>query len=632
VKKNEYEQVTIIEEINDTFADEEGKANACPPCNKGMETDNKADTTKREEPIPISEAAKQDDTPEKSGTYDNQPSSLQENIQPHKSKQTDKPEPNKKSSLPVEPDKLFLTKAEDAGIMIDCNGICVDRNGETEYVSNIRRIEYLHTVLCNGDPNNRVRVVKINDTVAELYPEHLTSLNKFKKLLLGQGNTSFNGETKLYQKLVNLILALDNGKTVEMLDGFGKVHPEIYHLGNKIIIDGETKPYQEILWSGNNGVKLEKSGKLRIESDAHKIEDIWDRLNETYPEYSYVITGFAVATLFFDTIIKDYGSFPILYIAGKSGSGKTKMAEIISNMLGCDTDMFTVNCDSLSTRTGVDEKNQSLNNLPLILNELDHKWYPLLKSRFDGEGAIKSCPTKQYRTLQRQVKGSTIVTSVNRPLDSQVISRSVFIDTSKMKRNLDKFPDLYHNRRKLSQFIVSSLGIKSHYVISEIKRLYDIFKGESIEPRIISNYAIIAGALSAFAAEYKIADCNGAKLTDFFKKEMIEAEKGLDPVYHLVGEIRSLIDEQPEQDFLLCDDEFVYIHIEGLWQYLPPGVKDQYYRKQEAKDVKTMLANSEYVARYGGKFSGPEGKPVISLSKKINNATKRCIVLIRDKL
>jgi hypothetical protein len=45
-----------------------------------------------------------------------------------------------------------------------------------------------------------------------------------------------------------------------------------------------------------------------------------------------------------------------------------------------------------------------------------------------------------------------------------------------------------------------------------------------------------------------------------------------------------------------------------------------------------MFANSEYVARHGKMFEGPEGKPVMSHVKKINNTTKRCIVLLREKL
>ncbi len=77
--------------------------------------------------------------------------------------------------------------------------------------------------------------------------------------------------------------------------------------------------------------------------------------------------------------------------------------------------------------------------------------------------------------------------------------------------------------------------------------------------------------------------------------------------------------------------EGLYNRPPGCYRVRSPLLRSSDYRKLEAKDVKLMLANSEYIVRYGETFSGPKDKPVISYSKKINNASKRCIVLLREK-
>jgi Cdc6-like AAA superfamily ATPase len=545
------------------------------------------------------------------------------------------PKPRKKGDsncqLLLFNDNLLDEVVSHFGCSIDNYGIFYSNQNEKFYVSNIRRIQFLYTHVDDSDNDaTKYRVVLINDIEFKLSVKHLSSKSKFAEYLMSRCNLYFNGDKEIFDRIVREILTKKNNNIVSSIRGCGKVAEGLYNLGNMVIIKGKIEPCQHLIWDGNVGYQLEKQNGIKI-TMGWSLLDIWSKLFTIYGKSAIVVLGYAITTLFFDVIQKQFGRFPILYLTGAPGKGKTALAELIAMLFGARYEFLSINCESLSTPIGSEEHLQQKYNLPHIFNEMQEKWHSLLKSRYDIELTMKASPSKQKRTEFRQVTGSTVAISVSRPLDKQIVSRCLFVDFDKIESHPIEFSQLYNQKEFLSSFIIHIIeNIEASKVIAKIEDFKNRFFNKGFEPRIVESYSIIAGGMAALLAHFGEIPLQEDELIDFIEEEIQKAQAGLEPIYFIISELKKLLSQNSNAEFLVCDEDFIYLNVHDFWDSLPKFFKDQYYPNHNNKAMKQMLCESKYLAQKGIDYHGrhtPENHP-----KKIAGKTQRCIVLKRNAL
>ncbi|MCF7911686.1 MAG: hypothetical protein K9M99_04095, partial [Candidatus Cloacimonetes bacterium] len=341
----------------------------------------------------------------------------------------------------------------ESGLEVNENGIYQAHKTGIINISNFSNIEYLFNKV---QDNQKFRFIKINDTIFKITPEHLVNRNDLRKLLL-ISNYDLSCSNRIFHKLVNVIIKMDNGKIINDTTGYGRVADHIYNFGNKILVNNELRDFMPAVWLGKKGYYLNETDMLHISPSPCKPSQVWDTFYKLYGMQAVLIIGFAVASLFFQEYMKKEKKFPLLYIKAGSGRGKTGLTELIENLYGIKHPFSNVNCSSNSTKIGIENKSILLNNLPLILNELTEKEFEFIKSRYDGQGSVKYSDFKPGNISERSVNGPTIITTVVNPRDKQVISRCVFIDLNEIDMNKTAFDHARYLSKKFSSFACTVL-------------------------------------------------------------------------------------------------------------------------------------------------------------------------------
>ncbi|HPM01561.1 MAG TPA: hypothetical protein PK816_05320 [Candidatus Cloacimonadota bacterium] len=531
----------------------------------------------------------------------------------------------------------FRKSMRKVNLLVEHTGICyLDKNGEKVQISNINTVVFKHTLVTSE--NGRCRVIDINSNEIVLSPKHMTSKSAFVCLIMSKGNLFFNGQKEHFDSFMKAILLMDNGKVVRHISGIGKIHPNIFYLGNEVLVNKRFQPYQETIWSDNQGFIVNYNKKVSIPESPFDLNTVCNRIDQVYGNIGIILLGFSYASIFFDRIMDEFGSFPVLYLSGKSGGGKTKISEIIAAMFGADYNMLAINCDSSSTKVGTEIMTQELHNMPLILNEINQEWFPFLKSRFDGEGSVRASKSNNEVLKTREVKSSTIAVSVEVPCDPQVFSRCLFIDVNTMEKKKVEYERLYKERKLLAGFIQEILlNATPDALFKAIKDVKKNLEGKGYEDRLTDNYSIIGGAMLCIADLLTDQPVySKERICSFIEEEIKKAVNALNPLMNFFEEINSYVENDHKTDYIEWDDQYVYLKLKEYWNSLNSGKKKNFYRYYDLSAFKKSLISSDYIAKYGETLKPPKDKRygdyAHSHPKKINKITARCIVLERNNL
>jgi len=518
----------------------------------------------------------------------------------------------------------------------DRNGIFKLIEDEKYYITNFSQLQFLYTI---RDEENQsvIRRIQIGTQTFDLETEQLLNMKAFNKVILSKSNNLFKGLSRDFDNFIQVILALDNQKLVYALSGFGKVGDDIYNLGNIIYTENTFYPFKELIWSGNKGYILNRTDRISVTSTGFTPAEIYNKFNHIFGECSKTVLGFAIAGMFFKSIINEISLFPILYLMGGAGIGKSTFSELLLKLYGVDRSWGTVNCDSNSTKIGVDEKTQEFNNLPLVLNEIGKEYYPMLKARQDGQGSVKASNSKKKKTDERNVKGPTVAVSVALPDDTQVVSRCIIINYEEVKRNKQAFDKLHRGSASLSGFILKIIQkISSQKIITNAEEFKNSFVDKGISSRILESYSIIAGALVALINAYSDITLTKEKIYEHFYSEMKNAEQRLDPLFPLINVIIGLISGSRTSYFVKCENRHIFIYLPGFWSELPKSFKEKHYKGRGHQQIKELLIGSNLIAQYGihlkSKSSTTKGQKAVSHEKKINKKNYRCMIIVKEKI
>lgn len=518
----------------------------------------------------------------------------------------------------------------------DSKGVYFISDDRRIYIANFSTLKFLYNM---KSEKGRVRVVLIDNIKFELTPRELLNSNNFNLLTLANSKFRLVMNREMFQCFQDIILDLDNGKELETLPGIGWVHPDIINLGNKLYVLGEHKDTQEVVWIGTKGYLLQFKDKIKLAEDGFSFDEIWDKFYKLYGMNAILIVGFATATAFFSQLLEEKGSFPILYINGGSGRGKSCLAELILKLFGMDTSFGSVNISANATKVGIETKSMLLKNLPLAIHEHNKDHLDLIKYRFDGQGSVKYDQNSSDNLSQRHVEGSTIITSVERPMDKQITSRCVFIDLDHITMKKELFDKVRREASRLSGFITTVLDVcdKDSIMLEADKVAFEV-QYNGYMPRICDNYCLIAGAFLSLINKLDDTSIYPARdmIISFIQSEISKAEELLNPLIYFVREVERIRELPQSNKFITEDNEHLYFNFNYVWDTIHDSYKVKYFPYLKASNIRKYIKESDYIEIYGDKFlpgdASETNKPITSFPKKIDGKTRRCCVLKKDKL
>jgi len=529
-------------------------------------------------------------------------------------------------------EKVFSEILAEVEYYIDSNGIFYHNKGKKKHLTNFSKVKYLYNM--RGENGVIIRMIRIHNIIFHLCPDHLISVSRFKKLLLSNSKFRLTGPKAHFELFIGCILKLELNIEVKKLSGIGYLNDQIIHLGNRLIIAGESRNFQSLVYIKNKGYQLDDHNLVTISNTGYIFEEIWEKLYEIYGKYTYIIIGFTIASAFFKQIKGEIKSFPILGIFGASEKGKSSLSRIIVSLFGIvNPELVTVNCDSSSTRIGMEEKFQQLYNIPVILNEISSAVHTLMKVRFDGEGAVKSVNSKNESTKERAVHQSTIAISVNRPTKIEVDNRCVHIDFSNIEERKEEFDLLMENLQKLSRFVYKIYPkLSPERIIKEIKLFRKNLYKYDFKSRLVDIFSILGGALIALSKiiPQKELFPDENKIQEKVLKLMYLEKKSLDPLYRFLKKLSFTSEKKNDTDILQEDEKYIFVHLE---RFHKRHFSDE---KTQIKKIIEFLHEHSFIAEYSNNLKPQEknkiGDLALSYTKELSKKSVRCFVLVKEKI
>lgn len=156
----------------------------------------------------------------------------------------------------------------------------------------------------------------------------------------------------------------------------------------------------------------------------------WSRLFcDVYGDNGKIALCFAVASLFRDVIFQHVNSFPILYLFGPRGTGKTTLRDALLSLFGIPQTPIALG--SASSPKGFARKMGQYSNALISFeeykNKIDSKLIEMLKGIYDGIGYERALMTNDNKTHSSPVLSSVLMGGQELPTKENALFSRVFI-------------------------------------------------------------------------------------------------------------------------------------------------------------------------------------------------------------
>lgn len=217
---------------------------------------------------------------------------------------------------------------------------------------------------------------------------------------------------------------------------------KVYHMNYYYL------PFSSTLNRGENEDNSDMKKKFRHFQKYGKTFSEWARLMvDTYGDNGKVMVCYYIACIYRDVIYKSNNNyFPVLFMFGMPGTGKSRAAESISAMFG-EVMEDGINLESGSTSTGIRRFVSSVQNGLIWLNEYKNYLKPeiigMLKGLADGSGKLTGQKTAGLETKSFNPKSAALVSGQDIPTkDPAFTSRCILLEFTKSGRNYEAFHQL----------------------------------------------------------------------------------------------------------------------------------------------------------------------------------------------
>ena len=296
--------------------------------------------------------------------------------------------------------------------------------------------------------------------IIELRQADITNLNKFMERIEAKGNFMFFKKEKEYTKLREYMY--NNNETAYRVSQIGfNPYKSIgfFAFSNGIVFKSKWHPVDEYgmirldgeLFYIPSSSKIHENNRMYIADKQYKhdpigsvtMDEYFKLLIELYGDNGIVSISYYLATLFRDVIFSSLQSFPLLFIYGKRGSGKTHLAMFITSLFRSLEKPASLDSTTLYALGNMCDK---LSNVLVYLDEfkcsLGSKYIDFLKGTYNSLGRDKRSADGDFIEKTR-VDCGVVVTGQEMPtVDIALFERTIFLESMITERNTeatDKF-------------------------------------------------------------------------------------------------------------------------------------------------------------------------------------------------
>lgn len=469
-------------------------------------------------------------------------------------------------------------------------------------------------------------------------PEAMSSGDAFRTFALSKGDFIWRGSTdELLTIWESEFLMMDEGRYIIESDHLGWIEREkLWLFGNVAVkADGTTiTPDQNgIFWLEKRGVKpislniangkhVEHSGIPFLHTGtAPDPAEIRAKLGETVGKNeALVMLGWITAVAFMEEVFSLYRSFPFLFVTGRWRSGKSTVAEWVTNFFGIEEAGKSI---SQTTAVAIQRALAYYSCLPVYLDEYRNTKDVAYKNGFlrnvyNRQGAGKGVKDSDYGLRDAKVRGTLIIVGEETPKDGAILSRCIPIFVSAAKRQKDNFEWFMRNRSRFSGFFFGLIKGKHNLVrafMDSVAEWKAFFIKQGIDDRTALNYATVtAGTTCSFGDDVEFAAWL-AKETRLIQVEHNEEQAisvFLDDLSAL--KTRKLVDE----NYWHVADGKIYLYFHGLHQ-----VWAQEFRKTRGEEAFKEGSIRAYLKEEKGYLDA-------NVMQRIKGQPKRCVVFDYD--
>lgn len=331
----------------------------------------------------------------------------------------------------------------------------------------IRKSNFILRILFHiqrGKNNKRViELVNIHHrkVTMDIETKQLTSFQGFKELTEGSGNFTFEGTSIDLQKIKNKLFEEElPSQQIDML-GWNK-RGEFFAFANGIF-NSQFHPVDE-----HGIVTLHKKNYfIPYHPNTEELTSVNEKLFSYKPgtvsfldwasmyctafgDTGRVALLFGIATLFSDHIFAVRRNFPMLFLYGEGGSGKSRVGAYLQYLWGEPQPPLKLSDKANTDKARIRKMAQYINAMALFeefINELDMNIIKTITGIYDRFGYERSNMNSMYGTETVPINSTAFITGNSYPNDDPLMQRLIMIDYHKNIRD-DKTVSAYN---KLTQ-------------------------------------------------------------------------------------------------------------------------------------------------------------------------------------
>lgn len=345
----------------------------------------------------------------------------------------------------------------------------------------------------------------------------------FSTWLMSQGNYLFFGQDKHMAAIWEYVFNNDEGNVVLLINNCGFIREHGFYLFKNVLIrNGEPVFPDEsgIFWVKEVGYKPnqlsneESIPKLAIPEDENYkfpiekfIELLGDTTDATDPGMAKALIGWVFATLFLEVIAEKYKLFPIMFLYGTKGSGKTTIMRWLSSFFGLDGSSKSL---AASSPVCITRFLSYYSGIPLLTDDWrddpkSKSYVTLFLGVYNRQMGAKGVKAR-FGVNQTEIRSNLVVMGEEMISDNGLASRctSFYIPTERRRECLEEIEELIPMASSFTYEILTKRyeKLKKSIMenIAEAIRTFRV-KLPKVEQRIAINYGILMGAYNAVMGE-----------------------------------------------------------------------------------------------------------------------------------
>lgn len=393
-----------------------------------------------------------------------------------------------------------------------------DKQTSFDQISNFT-LKILFHIRTSGQ-NKRV-IELINDrgrkVSVDIETKQLTSFGLFNEFTEGQGNFRFFGKSSDLQKLK--AKWFEEEKPCVQLDtlGFNKdgffafsngLFNHTFHPSDKHgVVSLKEKNYFIPYNNPQDENQFLNERKFYFKTSDTNFSQ-WSKMYmKCFGQAGGVIMLYGISCIFSDIIFKSMGNFPIGFLYGEGGTGKSKAITFFQMLFGDPQPALKLSEKANTDKAKIRKLAQFVNAVGLMeefKNSLDDATIKTITGLYDRLGYEKANITTKYGTDTVPINSGVLITGNEYPTDDPLMQRLILLDYNKNKfsdEDIDNYEELKRINEKGLTVILGELlqfrdEVKSKFdgIFSEQYRSFrDLASRENISAtdRMMNSYAMI---------------------------------------------------------------------------------------------------------------------------------------------